>query len=228
MSFILKALKKLEDEKATRAAAPVEISSAILTSGRSVSLRPRRRWGWVAVPLVLLACVGLAYLFLHKTKPRIAEQRGYQPPPATAAAPSPAAPPAPPADAEPDEPTEVPSLPASVAKEEPARDEAKRAVLAEKLASRRMKVRERRMERERVRESVPTPAEPVRHAVASSSAITVSGIAYQDNPADSMAVVNGAIVRTGMTVAGARVERIFVDRVRFRGEGGTFEVPLAR
>jgi hypothetical protein len=58
--------------------------------------------------------------------------------------------------------------------------------------------------------------------------LTVSGIALQDDPAESMAVINGALVKTGMTVAGAVVDRIFLDRVRFKGNGGTFEVYLGK
>ncbi len=215
MSFILKALKKLEDEKAARTAPPVEINSAILASGGGVSPQPRRRMGWVAVPLVLLACAGLAFLFLHKSTPRIAEQHKYEPPPAPAIPAAPVAPVAPPS-------------PPSVAKAEPVPEAAKSVTIPEEMHPRRVKARERRREREQVEESAPSPAEPVRQAGGAPSGFSVSGIAYQDNPADSMAVVNGVIVRTGMTVAGARVERIFVDRVRFRGDGGSFDVPLAR
>jgi len=43
-----------------------------------------------------------------------------------------------------------------------------------------------------------------------------------------MAVVNGQIVKRGMTVGGAQVERIYLNRVRFRGNGGMFDVHLAK
>ncbi len=79
------------------------------------------------------------------------------------------------------------------------------------------------------RRAIPNPeSESQVQPYAGSPALTVSGIAYQDNPAESMAVVNGALVKSGMTVAGVQIERIFVDRVRFRGNGGVFDVPLAR
>ncbi len=58
--------------------------------------------------------------------------------------------------------------------------------------------------------------------------LTVNGIAFQDDPAASAAVVNGVYVKRGMTVGGARVERIFQDKVRFTSNGRTFEVPLAK
>jgi hypothetical protein len=41
-------------------------------------------------------------------------------------------------------------------------------------------------------------------------------------------VVNGALVKKGMTVGGMRVEEISPDRVRFSGAGGTVEVQLSR
>ncbi|HEX9078868.1 MAG TPA: hypothetical protein VF795_04730 [Desulfuromonadaceae bacterium] len=221
MSFILKALKKLEDEKTVRTGQPVEINSAILASDGGVSLRPRRKWGWVTVPLALLACAALAYLFMHKSPQRIAEQRKYESPPAQAA---PARPPVPPAAAAPAAP---PSPPADAGRE-PVREMARSAAVPREPLPRHVEAREGRRERERTGESTPSSAEPVRRAGGAPSGFAVSGIAYQDNPAESMAVVNGVIVKTGMMVAGARVERIFMDRVRFRGDGGSFEVPLAR
>jgi hypothetical protein len=60
------------------------------------------------------------------------------------------------------------------------------------------------------------------------NSLTVNDIALQDDPAESIAVVNGVIVKTGMTIGGAEVDRIFLNRVRFRGSSGTFEVYLAR
>jgi hypothetical protein len=56
----------------------------------------------------------------------------------------------------------------------------------------------------------------------------LNGIALQDDPAESVAVVNGRILKKGMTIEGAEVDRIFLDRVRFRGNGGVFEVHLAK
>jgi general secretion pathway protein B len=58
--------------------------------------------------------------------------------------------------------------------------------------------------------------------------VTVTGIAWQKDGADRMAIVNGASVSEGMTVAGARVEAILPDRVRFVFNNRTFEIPLGR
>jgi hypothetical protein len=98
---------------------------------------------------------------------------------------------------------------------------------------------ERAQSRRRIREELheKSPAgnggsdsPPVQEAPAgsASTSLIVNGIALQDDPGQSMAVVNGQIVKRGMTVGGARVERIFLNRVRFRGNGGMFDVHLAR
>jgi hypothetical protein len=58
--------------------------------------------------------------------------------------------------------------------------------------------------------------------------LVVNGIAYQDDPSSSSAVVNGIFVKQGMAVAGARIERIYPNKVRFSGNGGAFEVYISR
>jgi general secretion pathway protein B len=59
-------------------------------------------------------------------------------------------------------------------------------------------------------------------------AIKVSGIAWQKDGADRIAVVNGIPVSEGMTVSGVRVEQIFPEKVRFSFEKRTFEVGVGR
>jgi len=63
---------------------------------------------------------------------------------------------------------------------------------------------------------------------AATPSLTVKGIALQDDPAESMAVVNGALVKIGMTIGGVRVVGIFQDKVRFKGNGATFEVEMTK
>ncbi len=218
MSFILKALKKLENEREARKPVPAEINNAILApDGRSFP-GPRKAGWWGAAALLLALCAGLLYLFAHKGGTPVAETRKADPGPFAAA---PVAPPRP----------VVSEARPVVTDTGTAREEGKGGV-AERgpVAAVRPKEEERRPVAVRPRRSAVLPRGPV-PAVSAQTAppgFSVSGIAYQDNPAESMAVVNGALVRTGMTVGGAQVEKIFVDRVRFRGSGGTFEVPLAR
>jgi general secretion pathway protein B len=56
--------------------------------------------------------------------------------------------------------------------------------------------------------------------------LKVSGIAWQKEDAASVAVVNGTPVMKGHTIDGFKVEDIFRDRVRFAGEGKTFELSI--
>lgn len=58
--------------------------------------------------------------------------------------------------------------------------------------------------------------------------LTVTGIAWQKDSTDRVAVVNGISVSQGVMVEGARVEEIFQDRVRFSFDKQTFEIPLGR
>jgi general secretion pathway protein B len=56
----------------------------------------------------------------------------------------------------------------------------------------------------------------------------LTGIAWQKDSSDRVAVVNGISVTEGVMVEGARVEEIFQDRVRFSFEKQTFDVVLGR
>jgi hypothetical protein len=70
--------------------------------------------------------------------------------------------------------------------------------------------------------------EQVANPGTATTSLTVNGIAIQDDPAESIAVVNGVIVKQGMTIGGAKVDKIYLNRVRFKGDSGIFEVHLAK
>ncbi|GFO55084.1 hypothetical protein GMSM_20910 [Geomonas sp. Red276] len=67
---------------------------------------------------------------------------------------------------------------------------------------------------------VPAAAEPPRPE------LRVTGIAWQNNSESSAAIVNGRMLQQGGSVDGYRIEKIFEDKVRLSGKGGTVEVPL--
>jgi general secretion pathway protein B len=67
----------------------------------------------------------------------------------------------------------------------------------------------------------PTPGKPL-------PSLTVSGIAWQKDNVDRMAVVNATSVREGSTVEGAVVREILPDRVRFSVDGRDVEVFLEK
>jgi hypothetical protein len=212
MSFILKALKKLENEKSARKTDPVEIDSAILAPDSSSYSSQRRGGKWTIIPLVLMAGAGIIFFFLQKTPPHVTEARKMASNPAPAAQTAPLA------------QTMKPQA------ERPEQEGARINTPTGQVTPPRQKVPEKRQERAHLQNDFAAPSVPDHQAsfVAATPALTVSGIALQDDPAESMAVVNGALVKTGMTVGGALVDRIFLDRVRFKGNAGTFEVYLSK
>lgn len=58
--------------------------------------------------------------------------------------------------------------------------------------------------------------------------LRVNGIAFQDGATDSVAIVNGVPVSSGSVVEGTKVEAIQKDRVRFSYKGETFEISLGK
>jgi general secretion pathway protein B len=56
--------------------------------------------------------------------------------------------------------------------------------------------------------------------------ISVSGIAWQDERRARIAVVNGFVIREGSVVAGAKITEIMKEKVRFSSGDNAFEVPL--
>jgi general secretion pathway protein B len=213
MSFILKALKKLENEKASRDPGKVEINSAILAPDRRSLSSSRNSPKRLLIALLIVAVSGAIFYFMKRSPSRGVEQSAKE-------AQHEAAPQAVPVAVTPvhgEKPTPAAQAPSPAVKrpEEPSRPG--RAL----------------------RDPPPEPSPPTesgsdslhgQEALTGSapSPLTVNGIALQDDPGQSMAVVNGQIVKKGMTVGGAQVERIFLNRVRFRGNGGLFEVHLAK
>jgi general secretion pathway protein B len=79
----------------------------------------------------------------------------------------------------------------------------------------------------KVREPAATTVQLVKPSVGHSlPSLAVSGIAWQKDSTDRVAVVNGTSVSEGVMVEGARVEEIFQDRVRFSFDKQIFEIPL--
>jgi hypothetical protein len=77
--------------------------------------------------------------------------------------------------------------------------------------------------------SSPTPLKSLsENAVTPPPTLTVSGIAWQKDNANRMAVVNSTPVREGGIVEGAAVKEILPDRVRFSLNGKEFEVSLEK
>jgi len=219
MSFILKALKKVETEKAARGSGPVDVHSALLHGGgTSAQAAPRlARWGVIA--LVFIAGSGLTFFLMGKSteNPLLMEGRPVGTDAQGSALPAPA--------------VATPSLTGEARTSMPA------PTAPDNIASRQTITPASLPEPAAV--STPPrrptaagkPASPSIPQDATGSpppGLKINGIALQDDPAESVAVINGALLKRGMTVEGVQIEEIFQDRVRFSGARGTFEVQLSR
>lgn len=69
---------------------------------------------------------------------------------------------------------------------------------------------------------------PVSAPLASDTTLTLSGIAWNKDSADRLAIINGQPTTTGTTVSGALVEEILPDRVKLFHHGRTFELLIGR
>ena len=72
------------------------------------------------------------------------------------------------------------------------------------------------------------PAPAIRPVAVIVPALKVNGIAFQDESADRVAIVNGISVSSGSMIEGAKVEDIQKDRVMFSYGGEKFDVALGK
>ena len=215
MSVILDALKKLEQEKASSRSGPVDIVPEMVRSRE-----PRARNGrWLVAVLITGAVAVTAVTTMFAMGSFTASKQQPVPPVSgpTASLPEPL--PAPQAVKPPSEPAvHSGNNPApDVIRQHPTRQaEPVITPTANPPLERRQP---KTMTDERLGE---TPQE----TGSSSSALKVSGIAWQDDRADRRAVVNGMLVAEGGVIEGARVVAIHQDKVRFSRDGRTFDVAI--
>lgn len=227
MSSILKALKKLEDDKATRRPDELRIDAEILRSDNSSRFSSA---GILLTSLLLLAGgSGATYLYLKMDKaaelanpglPAISRQnqppvsassdiKTEQLPPALVVVPAkqqitPGA-----GTSKPHQ-SPMPSRTAPATAPPPAKP-----LGAPKPAAGLPKT-----------SSHPTP--PISASVKAVPALRVNGIAFQDGGAGSVAMINGVPVSSGSVIEGVKIEDIFKNKVRFSYNGEIFEIPLGQ
>ncbi len=215
MSVILDALKKLEREKASRRNGPVDIVPEITVP----SARREKSGKWKIASMVTGAIIFTAVATTlvmtslisrdKKAAPVVSANASMPQDETPAAAVS-----APPVQAIPENrPSPVPET------MNRSSGELDRPALRDENSS----AEQAQVSQPRIRknpETAPVDAAPP-------ASIMVSGIAWQDDRADRRAVVNGALVGEGATAGGARVVRIYRDKVRFSVDGRTFDVPLS-
>ncbi len=213
MSSILKALARLEQEKAATRRDPVRINAELLCAP------PAKRVSPVIVIMVaalLFVCGGTAtYVFMHqRTSPfRPAQVPGHR----QVIFPPPVAP--------------VRSVPTARRGDN---QESAVPVPPQERAQRHRRPDDRQVAPGRDEPPVPVPRSPaakivvqdVQHALPPAlPLLKVDGIAFQDG-GDGVAVVNGVAVSRGGFIEGARVEEIQRDRVLFRYGGRKFEAMM--
>jgi general secretion pathway protein B len=212
MSSILKALKKLEDEKSARTPDAIKIDTEILR-GSSPSRFPYRNVMLMAV-LFFVCGSGFTYLYVkrgtHPTanRPDAPSSQAMQNPQGTTG--------------------EIPrkSIPAEdgtapIMQVDQPRPRVPHAKSLKHSRPTTPVVAEQPKTTGAVASPAPAPAKRM-------PTLRVDGIAYHFGSADSLAVVNGTTVYAGAVVEGAKVEDIGKDRIRFNYEGERFEVPLGK
>ncbi|MDD2336166.1 MAG: general secretion pathway protein GspB [Geobacteraceae bacterium] len=220
MSFILDALKKLEQEKAARRNADIKISDEIVRENRQV-MRKARHSVPVSVVLVSLGLVlllGISGAFLwHRhgagDQSKVVAMNLEQKFPTAEEVPASQRP-------QMAVPAATPVGPVAAVEDEPS---------SHPVEANRMSRRER-MEANRSSgaDFKKRSAQPSMEVSGSGgSRLTVSGIAWQDAPSARRAVINGDLVQEGAQVGGATVEEIQPTRVRFSSGGRQFTVSIS-
>ncbi|NMC73962.1 MAG: general secretion pathway protein GspB [Geobacteraceae bacterium] len=222
MSFILDALKKLEQEKAARRGGTVDISAEIVRGNHRVSRTARRTGPMNATTVgvgiaLLIVVVAVAFVWRHRGVVRETESPAVEVPivPRDTVA------------------VERPPVPSPPRREEPmpVRAAAPPAARTETLPP----PPQPRPARSETAEPASPPAvgaervedSPQGGASGGSGGLTVSGIAWQEQRSLRRAVINGLLLSEGKTVGGARIVEIMPNSVRFSSNGRTFEVSIS-
>ena len=216
MSSILKALKKLEQEKASQKPDSFRIDAEILRGGA------RRSFFSTGAPLAAIALflcgVGATYLFMKHAQTSTPVQQSQSSKSGVRGDSAPGVFP-------------VATLPA--AGPQPGQPES--GISATEMSGHSPRFLEKQQYTQKMKsaeivpQTVPaepksvSPSVPVAPLVAPAKPVLkVTGIAFQDG-ADSVAVINGVTVSNGSVIEGARVEEIQKDRVIFSRGGEKFD-----
>lgn len=227
MSYILDALRKLENEKQKRSSR----DGMVNISGELFRDEPRRRSGnnaWKAVAVILaalLVTLGATWFLLKSGKERGNLKSASVAPAAPLMKPAPAAPQSPPPVQQPPAAAKTPAV--TVQKPAAAVETPSGGINSAPVVSPpRQGIRQKERHPKVVR-SVPEE-KPAAVSMVAPADIKLSGIAWQDERRARRAVVNGFLMQEGGVVAGARITEILQDRVRFSLDNRVFELPLTQ
>ena len=231
MSSILKALKKLEDEKSIRKPDSLKIDAEIL---RGDSARRFSPMGISLLAALLFICgSGATYFFMssdtNNVKATVSDVVPIDPPsPATAVAPDAERPHNLNLKADLPKPDKVVTAAGSDNK---LGNTPPSSVTVPRLQAKIQPVQRIRQSEEKRPVAPPqsapaTTTRPVASVMA--PLLKVNGIAFQEESVERVAIVNGAPVSNGSIIEGAKVEDIQKDRVRFSYGGEKFDVALGK
>jgi general secretion pathway protein B len=216
MSSILEALKKLEDEKAARQSGAGHIAGKVVKSGRRAKPRPK----WI-LPAGMAAVVVIAVLATYIMMGGMSNRSGTpQPAPSVQSQPEPGI--ALQGQAHPSAPATIPTATIHAGRKRPLPPLPSTTPAGEApapAAANRLPQGEAALPVK----SVP-PLQPA--AAPGHPVLQVTGIGWQKDNANRMAIVNGRPVVVGNVVEGAKVEEILPDRVRFSINGRGLEIAV--
>lgn len=224
MSSILKALKKLEDERGASRPDTLKIDSDIL---RSENSQRYSTTGVVLTALLLFACGSLAtYMFMKQdTLPimqnNIVSEMIQSPSQSQTSAATDVK-----TEKLPENVEIVPARRSDSVKATNSKPQMK-AVATLPVQSRNHQLNSNIKHSDHKKILNETTIQP---PIASKTVpvLRVNGIAFQEGVSDSVAVVNGIPVSAGSVIEGVKVEVIQKNRVRFNYDGETFEIQLGK
>jgi general secretion pathway protein B len=210
VSSILKALRKLEEEKSRSREGTPDIARDILKRGPRRKAFPWMTFASVAVLVLVFALTG--YILMGKSEfPEPPQTQSiHEMPPAQSPAPAVSSS----EQKNPLQAVSAPAPPTAAARKTPTKIPAGPAWSAEPKAT-----------PEPVK-TAPAPRPAAKEIVDPLPALTLTGIAFQEDRESRLAVINDLPVMEGTVIAGARVVEISEDRVRFNYSGRSFEVLL--
>jgi len=241
MSSILNALKKLEREKTLRREGEIDLSREILHD--AMRRRERFPWQWAAaISVIVLLSVMVIALMTRGTAQLQQPQATSQPAPQQIPQQAETALPPPSGQTVPQIVKSMPAL--TMPRFAPAPAPAAGSATGQPAAPVPLPLPKLQQPPSAHPESwpslpatavppavLPTPAGKRAAAAPAASAepaFSVSGIAWNKDSADRLAIINGQPLTTGSAINGAVVEEILPDRVRFSRDGRTFEVHLGK
>lgn len=231
MSSILKALKKLEDEKVLHEkSAGINLSREILK--QKSDSRNKNRWLWLLGSSAAVVIITLSAALLRTSLPKEAV-KPVELPTNTRQTALPALPfEKLPVKSQSTGSSKAVSTPAPLSSNEPNLKPARQRIDQPVGPSR---------QRETVQPPTQPPtttappktdpvvkAAPLRPPPGREQTLTLSGIAWNKDSADRLAIINGQPTATGATVNGILVEEILQDRVRLSHNGKFFELLIGR